>query len=160
MASSVINLRIASAGSRISRRRMIFRAAVVAVAVAVAAALALLPDPAKAADSPTVTNAANPIVIKMYDKAPFYAPGKVSIKAGESVRWENDGETVHSVSTAAANAQNPKDTAMPKGAVSFDSGFIPPGGDYSYTFTVPGTYRYFCLPHEKAGMVGVIIVKK
>jgi plastocyanin len=67
---------------------------------------------------------------------------------------------VHSVSTAASNAQNPKDAAMPKGAVSFDSGFIPPGGDYSYTFTVPGTYRYFCLPHEKAGMVGVIIVKK
>jgi plastocyanin len=25
---------------------------------------------------------------------------------------------------------------------------------------VPGTYRYFCLPHEKAGMVGVIVVKK
>jgi plastocyanin len=160
MASSVINLRIASAGPRISRRRMIFRAAVVAVAVAVAAALALLPDPAKAAENPTVTNAGNPIVIKMYDKAPFYAPGKVSIKAGESVRWENDGETVHSVSTAAANAQNRKDASMPKGAVSFDSGFIPPGGDYSYTFTVPGTYRYFCLPHEKAGMVGVIIVKK
>ena len=160
MASSVFNLRILSAGPRISRRRMIFRAAVVAVAVAVAAALALLPDPAKAADNPTVTNAGNPIVIKMYDKAPFYAPERVSIKAGESVRWENDGETVHSVSTAAANAQNPKDAAMPKGAASFDSGFIPPGGDYSYTFTVPGTYRYFCLPHEKAGMVGVIIVKK
>ena len=44
--------------------------------------------------------------------------------------------------------------------MAFDSGFIPPGGDYSYTFTVPGRYRYFCLPHEKAGMVGVIVVKK
>jgi len=160
MASSVIDFRTVPVASRISRRRMIFRAAVVVIAIAVAAALALLPDPAKAADNPVVTNAGNPLVIKMYDKAPFYAPGKVSIKAGESVRWENDGETVHSVSTAAANAQNPKDTAMPKGAVSFDSGFIPPGGDYSYTFTVPGTYRYFCLPHEKAGMVGVVIVKK
>jgi plastocyanin len=152
MASSVINLRIGSAGSRTSRRRMIFRMTIVAIAVAVAAALALLPDPAKAAGEP--------IVIKMFDKAPFYAPEKVSIKAGESVRWVNDGETVHSVSTAAANAQNRKDAAMPKGAVSFDSGFIPPGGDYSYTFTVPGTYRYFCLPHEKAGMVGVVVVKK
>ena len=152
MASSVIDFRTVSAGARTSRRRMIFRVTVVAVAVAIAAALALLPDPAKAAGGP--------IVIKMYDKAPFYAPEKVSIKAGESVRWVNDGETVHSVSTAASNAQNPKDAAMPKGAVSFDSGFIPPGGDYSYTFTVPGTYRYFCLPHEKAGMVGVVVVKK
>src|ERR1700730_11064825 len=152
MASSVINLRIGSAGSPTSRPRQNFGMTIGAIAVAVAAALAFLPDPAKAAG--------DPIVIKMFDKAPFYAPEKVSIKAGESVRWVNDGETVHSVSTAAANAQNRKDTAMPKGAVSFDSGFIPPGGEYSYTFTVPGTYRYFCLPHEKAGMVGVIIVKK
>src|SRR5712692_1214642 len=152
MASSMIDLRIVSTTSRNFRRRMILRVAIVAVAVAVTAALALLPNPVKAAGSP--------IVIKMYDKAPFYAPEKVSIKSGESVRWVNDGETVHSVSTAASNAQNPKDAAMPKGAVSFDSGFIPPGGDYSYTFTVPGTYRYFCLPHERAGMVGVVVVKK
>src|SRR5712692_3627351 len=152
MAGSVIDLRIVSAASRNSRRRMILRVAIVAVAVAVTAALAWLPNPVKAAGSP--------IVIKMYDKAPFYAPEKVAIKVGESVQWVNDGETVHSVSTAAANAQNRKDTSMPKGAVAFDSGFIPPGGDYSYTFTVPGTYRYFCLPHEKAGMVGVIVVKK
>lgn len=139
---------------------MILRVAVVALAVAIGAALALLPDPAKAAGNPSVINAGTPLEIKMYDKAPFYAPEKVSIKTGDSVRWVNAGETVHSVSTAAANAQNRKDAVMPKGAVSFDSGFIPPGGDYSYTFTVPGTYRYFCLPHEKAGMVGVIIVKK
>jgi plastocyanin len=152
MAGSAIDLGMVPAGSRISRRRMILRVAIVALAVAVAAALAMLPNPAKAAG--------NPIVVKMSDNAPFYTPEKVSIKVGDSVQWVNEGQTVHSVSTAAANAQNPKDTSMPKGAVAFDSGFIPPGGDYSYTFTVPGTYRYFCLPHEKAGMVGVIIVKK
>ncbi len=152
MAGSVIDLGIVPAGPRISRRRMILRVVIVTLAIAVSAALALLPNPAKAAGSP--------IVIKMSDKAPFYAPEKVSIKAGDSVQWVNDGQTVHSVSTTAANAQNPKDTSMPKGAVAFDSGFIPPGGDYSYTFTVPGTYRYFCLPHEKAGMVGVIVVEK
>jgi plastocyanin len=148
----MLDIRIPVARPRISRRRMILRLAIVAIAVAFAAALALLPNPAKAAD--------NPIVVKMSDKAPFYAPERVSIKAGESVRWVNNGETVHSVSTAAANAQNPKDASLPKGAVAFDSGFIPPGGDYSYKFTVPGTYKYFCLPHEKAGMVGYIVVKK
>jgi plastocyanin len=152
MAGSVIEIRIIPTDARIPRRRMILRIAIVAIAVAAAAAVSLLPNPAKAAGSP--------IVIKMSDHAPFYAPEKISIKVGESVQWVNDGQTVHSVSTAAANAQNPKDTSMPKGAVAFDSGFIPPGGDYSYTFTVPGIYRYFCLPHEKAGMVGVIVVKK
>ena len=152
MAGSVIEFGMVPAGSRVSRRRIILRVAIVAIAAAVSAALALLPNPAKAAG--------NPIVIKMSDRAPFYMPEKVSIKVGDSVDWVNEGQTVHSVSTTAANAQNPKDTSMPKGAVAFDSGFIPPGGDYSYTFTVPGTYRYFCLPHEKAGMVGVIVVKK
>jgi plastocyanin len=152
MASSTIDLRIAAAASRKPRARIIVRVAIVAAAAAIAAALALLPDPARAAG--------NPVVIKMADKQPFYAPSKVAIKVGDTVQWVNGGETVHSVSTSAANAQNPNDTSMPKGAVAFDSGFIPPGGDYSYTFTVPGTYRYFCLPHEKAGMVGVIVVKK
>jgi plastocyanin len=152
MASSTIDLRIAAAASRKPRSRIVLRIAIVAAAAAVAAALAMLPDPAKAAG--------NPIMIKMADKAPFYTPEKVAIKVGDTVQWVNAGETVHSVSTSAANAQNANDTSMPKGAVAFDSGFIPPGGDYSYKFTVPGTYRYFCLPHEKAGMVGMIVVKK
>jgi len=152
MASSTIDLRIAAAASRKPRSRTILRLAIVVAALAVAASLALLPNPARAAS--------NPVVIKMADQQPFYTPDKVAIKVGDTVQWVNGGQTIHSVSTTAANAQNPKDTSMPKGATAFDSGFIPPGGDYSYTFTVPGTYRYFCLPHEKAGMVGVIVVKK
>jgi len=152
MASSTIGLRIAAAASRKPRSRTFVRIAIVAAAAAIAAALALLPDPAKAAS--------NPVVIKMADTQPFYTPAKVAIKVGDTVQWVNGGEKVHSVSTSAANAQNPKDTSMPKGAEAFDSGFIPPGGDYSYTFTVPGTYRYFCLPYEKADMFGVIVVKK
>ncbi len=152
MASSTIDLRIAAAASRKPRSRTILRIAIVVAALAIAASLALLPNPASAAS--------NPVVIKMADQQPFYTPDKVAIKVGDTVQWVNGGQTIHSVSTTAANAQNPKDTSMPKGATAFDSGFIPPGGDYSYTFTVPGTYRYFCLPHEKAGMVGVIVVKK
>jgi len=152
MHSSTIALRIAAAASARPRYRIVVRVAIVAAAAAIAAMLALLPDPA--------TAAGNAVVIKMTDTQPFYTPAKVAIKVGETVQWVNSGETVHSVSTSAANAQNSKDTSMPKGAVAFDSGFIPPGGDYSYTFTVPGTYRYFCLPHEKAGMVGVVVVKK
>jgi plastocyanin len=152
MASSTIDLRIAAAAARQPQSRILLRVVIVAAAAAIAAALALLPDPARAAGSP--------VVIKMADTKPFYTPDNVAIKVGDTVKWVNSGETVHSVSTSAANAQDPGDASMPKGAVAFDSGFIPPGGDYSYTFTVPGTYRYFCLPHEKAGMVGVIIVKK
>jgi plastocyanin len=151
MAGSTIDLRVAAAASP-PRSRLILRIAIVAVAAAIAAALALLPDPARAAG--------NPVVVKMADAEPFYTPDKVTIRPGDTVQWINVGQTIHSVSTSAATAQNPNDTSMPKGAVAFDSGFIPPGGNYSYTFTVPGIYRYFCLPHEKAGMFGVVVVKK
>jgi plastocyanin len=34
-----------------------------------------------------------------------------------------------------------------------------PGNTYQHTFTVPGTYRYFCQPHESNGMVGEVVVK-
>ena len=37
---------------------------------------------------------------------------------------------------------------------------MPPGGTFDYTFTVPGTYRYFYVPHEALGMIGTIVVKK
>jgi plastocyanin len=58
------------------------------------------------------------------------------------------------------DATNVNDVSLPKGAATFDSGFMPPGATFDYTFTVPGTYHYFCVPHEKAGMVGTIVVKK
>jgi plastocyanin len=152
MASYPITARIAGSSSRRPRSRTLVLVAIFAAAILAAVALALLPTPAKAAGTP--------VVIKMADKEPFYTPEKATIKVGDTVQWVNDGQTVHSVSTTAANAQKRSDASMPKGAQAFDSGFIPPGGDYSYTFTVPGTYKYFCLPHEKAGMVGVIVVKK
>lgn len=102
----------------------------------------------------------NPVAIKMQDAAPFYAPEKLTIKAGQTVEWENDGKTVHSVTTVPEDARNPSDVRLPKGVQGFDSGFIPPGGKFSYTFKVPGTYKYFCIPHENAGMTGYVIVRK
>jgi plastocyanin len=152
MGSSVLDSRIVKTNERKPQRRIFLRIAIVAVVAAIAALLTLLPDPIKAASAP--------VVVKMTDASPFYAPSKITIKSGDTVQWVNDGSTVHSVSTDASNAQNPKDTSMPKGAAPFDSGFIPPGGNYSYTFKVPGMYHYYCLPHEKAGMSGVIVVKK
>ena len=44
------------------------------------------------------------------------------------------------------------------GDASFDSGQLEPGATFSHTFRVPGTYRYFCVPHEVAGMIGTLIV--
>jgi hypothetical protein len=32
------------------------------------------------------------------------------------------------------------------------------GGTFSFTFEEPGTYDYFCIPHEDLGMVGSVTV--
>lgn len=149
MGSPTINPGFAAA-PRMARERVTIHLVIVAVSVAIAVALAVLPTTAAAESSP--------VVVKMADKAPYYTPQKITIKVGTTVQWVNVGEMVHSVSTT--SAANRKDTSQPKGAAALDSGFIPPGGNYSYTFTVPGIYRYFCLPLEKAGMLGVIVVKK
>ena len=53
-----------------------------------------------------------------------------------------------------------QDAALRPNAKEFDSGLISPGKDYSHTFTVPGTYKYFCIPHEAVGMLGTVIVSK
>jgi plastocyanin len=47
---------------------------------------------------------------------------------------------------------------MPAGAKPFNSGNIEPGKQYPHTSTVPGTYKYFCIPHGALGMVGTIVV--
>lgn len=151
MASGIIDLSLRPS-TRLSRGRLWLRIAVVLAALGAILALALLPNPAGAATGP--------IVIKMGDTPAVYEPAQVTVKVGEPVQWINTGKTVHSVTLVPDDAQNPKDASEPKGAKTFDSGFMPPGGKFSYTFTMPGTYHYFCVPHEKAGMVGVVIVKK
>ena len=112
--------------------------------------------------SPGLAYAGEPaVVIEMNDSAPFFSPAKVTARVGEPVQWVNAGQAVHSVTTdSTLRYRDRKDTSKPRGAKAFDSGFIPPGGNYTYTFTVPGTYRYFCLLYEKAGMIGVVTVRR
>jgi plastocyanin len=104
--------------------------------------------------------AAPAVVVKMTDKPPMYQPLKVTVKVGQSVEWINNAQTLHSVTTDPDSAQKPTDVSSPPGAKPFDSGFMKPGATFDYTFTVPGTYKYLCLPHEKDGMIGWVIVSK
>jgi plastocyanin len=90
-------------------------------------------------------------VVKMADTPAAFVPAKVTIKAGEKVEWDNTGKAMHSVTA------NPP---LPAGAKIFDSGFMMPGGKFIYTFAVPGTYHYLCLPHANSGMAGEVIVTK
>ncbi len=103
--------------------------------------------------------AAKTVEIKMSDTPPKFIPMTVTIQKGDTVEWINNAASLHSVTTNPAVAQDPKDVSAPAGAKPFDSGFMTPGGKWSYTFTVPGTYKYLCLPHEKDHMTGIVVVK-
>ena len=90
-----------------------------------------------------------------------FDPEKVTIKAGEAVRWvnENAGPS-HAVTTDSSMVQNEDDVEIPDRAKPFSSGVIKPGKFYQHTFEVPGTYRYACAPHEGSKMLGVVVVTR
>ena len=100
------------------------------------------------------------IVIKMLDMPPSFQPVQTTIKAGETVEWENVGNEVHHATSDPSLAIKRGEIANPPGARPFDSGFLKPGESFSHTFSVPGVYRYTCVVHEAKGMTGEIVVRK
>jgi plastocyanin len=71
-----------------------------------------------------------------------FRPAQLTVAAGTKVAWVNKGSKAHTV------VSNDK---------LFDSGLVNIGGEFSHTFTTPGTYLYHCAPHAK--MVGRLVVK-
>lgn len=70
-----------------------------------------------------------------------YDPATANVSVGARVTWTNDDALAH---TATANDG------------TFDSGNIPAGGSYSFTFDTAGTYAYTCTYHPQ--MTGTIVV--
>jgi plastocyanin len=108
---------------------------------------------------PFVTAQSPATVVRMTGDKTF-EPKTITVKAGGTVLWKNVSDMVHTVTDKPDQAITKDDAALPPNAKEFDSGLIEAGKDYSHTFTVPGTYKYFCVPHETAGMVGTVVVAK
>jgi plastocyanin len=98
--------------------------------------------------------------------AQVFDPDTITVSAGATVTWDNASSEQHTVTA--------DEGALPDGADYFASGgasteaeanddlsagFVGPGESYSHTFQTPGTYRYYCIPHEEAGMRGTVIVE-
>ena len=97
--------------------------------------------------------AKNVTVVRMTDAFRF-EPDEVTIHAGDAVEWRNVSPFDHVVT----DDRTLGDAAIPAGAQAFSFGAIKAGTSYRRVFTVPGEYRYFCVPHEGIGMVGRITV--
>jgi len=97
-----------------------------------------------------------------------FEPETIEVPVGTEVVWRNTNSRAHTVTAY--------ESALPEGADFFatggfesedaareawrddGSGNIYGGETFSYTVEVPGTYDYFCIPHESGGMVGRIEV--
>ncbi|GAB4362489.1 MAG: hypothetical protein Kow0060_18760 [Methylohalobius crimeensis] len=98
------------------------------------------------------------VVVEMTNTLKF-VPEKLTVPVGTTVEWRNASVLVHTVTADPEKAARPESAALPDGAAPFDSGSLEVDGTYRHTFTTAGTYRYFCIPHEGAGMVGTIVVR-
>jgi len=71
-----------------------------------------------------------------------FNPQTLTVKAGATVTWTNKDDIPHAI--AAVNRQ-------------FKSKALDTDDAYSFTFTTPGTYAYFCSLHPH--MTGTIVVE-
>jgi plastocyanin len=76
-----------------------------------------------------------------------FAPRDVTIDQGESVTWTNAGGS-HNVVIEAEGFEQPSPPAPP-GA---------PNWPVTHTFNTPGTFTYYCRPHQGLGMTGTVTV--
>lgn len=89
-----------------------------------------------------------------------FVPAKISVRAGTRVQWRNVGNIAHTVTTTPSKVSDPALVEIPDAAKDLDSGFIAENETYQHTFTEPGTYRYVCIPHEGAAMIGTVVVER
>jgi plastocyanin len=95
-----------------------------------------------------------------------FVPREITVKAGDTLTFTNEGSAPHTVTAY--------EDAIPDGADYFSSGefasesaarddpsggFVTEGETFEVTLDTPGTYEYFCIPHEQQGMTGTIVVE-
>lgn len=95
--------------------------------------------------------------VSMNDELKF-TPATITVHVGDAVEWHNASQLVHTVTADPALAATSSSTQLPAGATPFNSGNLQPGGTFRHIFTTSGTYKYFCIPHEAAGMTGEVVV--
>jgi len=75
-----------------------------------------------------------------------FTPNTLTVPAGTKVTWVNKSSEQHTVTSNISIFNN----------IVYIYGSIT--DSFSYTFTEPGTYNYYCQPHIGSGMIGKVIV--
>ena len=85
-----------------------------------------------------------------------FKPERLSVAAGTAVTWKNEDASEHTVTSGTVTQGSGGVTTAVDN--KFESGSLKQNASFSYTFTAPGTYSYFCKIHP-ATMRGEITVK-
>lgn len=104
----------------------------------------------------TLATSANAATVKLGSDSGglVFEPANITISKGETVTFLNNRGFPHNVVFDEDNIPAGADAD----AMSHEDYLNGPGDEVSNTFTVAGTYGYYCEPHQGAGMVGQIIV--
>ena len=82
--------------------------------------------------------------------------GKRTMVFSQEIVRINPGDTVFWKATDPGhNVQFISKNGVPDGVEKFKSKV---GKDTEFTFTIPGIYAYWCVPHKTLGMIGFVIV--
>jgi plastocyanin len=100
------------------------------VQMALAALIAVAALPAQAADT----------AVKIANFT--FGPNALTVKTGTTVTWTNEDDIPHTVTST---------------TLAFKSAALDTGDKFSFKFTTPGTYKYFCSLHPH--MTGTIVVE-
>jgi len=84
---------------------------------------------------------------KIEKRSMVFSQEIVRINSGDTVFWKSTDKG-HNVEFISKNG-------VPEGVEKFKSKI---GKDTEYTFTIPGIYAYWCVPHKTMGMIGFVIV--
>ena len=94
-----------------------------------------------------------------------FEPKRVTVDAGQTVVFSNTSDESHTVTAYGDDLPDGadyfasgdfSDEEAARGSVS--EGLLEAGDEFEVTLTEPGTYTYFCIPHESSGMQGTIVV--
>ena len=73
-----------------------------------------------------------------------FSPSAVSIKAGTTITWTNDGPSSHTT-TSDSGVWDSGTLGAPSGGGGYGGGTA--GGSFQFKFSTPGTYSYHCKIH-------------
>ena len=91
-------------------------------------------------------------------KGVYFDPIGLYVNPGDTVKWVNRSGAHSATSYTKDNPIYGGPALIPDGAKSWNSGVLSAqGASFSKTFTVEGTYDYYCIPHKSLGMVGRIV---